>query len=79
MFVARFRESNFLEVRGFLRLPDFCGLLCRRLFRFRCCSNKQVDYVTYMALQSVSSFASLVALPLWGKHADLVGNVYSSG
>ena len=28
-----------------------------------------------MALQVCSSFASLVALPLWGKHADLVGNV----
>jgi MFS family permease len=27
-----------------------------------------------MALQVCSSFASLVALPLWGKHADWVGN-----
>ena len=35
----------------------------------------QLSYLTYMALQVCSSFASLVALPLWGKHADLVGNV----
>ena len=35
----------------------------------------QLSYLTYMALQVCSSFASLVALPLWGKHADMVGNV----
>jgi MFS family permease len=28
-----------------------------------------------MGIQVCSSFASLVALPLWGRHADLVGNV----
>jgi MFS family permease len=28
-----------------------------------------------MALQVCSSLAALVALPLWGRHADLVGNV----
>ena len=28
-----------------------------------------------MGVQVCSSFASLVALPLWGRHADLVGNV----
>ena len=35
----------------------------------------QLNYVTYMALQVCASLAALIALPLWGKHADLVGNV----
>jgi len=35
----------------------------------------QLNYLSYMGLQVCSSFASLVALPLWGKHADMVGNV----
>ena len=50
----------------YLSAPFFAVFMLRDL---------QLSYVTYMALQVCSSFASLVALPLWGKHADLVGNV----
>jgi MFS family permease len=35
----------------------------------------QLSYLTYMGLQVGSSLAALIALPLWGRHADLVGNV----
>ena len=72
MFVARFRESNFLRFVVFSASltfatyrPFFAVFMLRDL----------LSYLTYMALQVCSSFASLVALPLWGKHADLVGNV----
>jgi MFS family permease len=34
-----------------------------------------LSYVTYMALQVCASLAAFIALPLWGRHADLVGNV----
>ena len=33
MFIARFRQSNFLKVRGLQRLPDVCDLLSGAVFR----------------------------------------------
>jgi MFS family permease len=75
MFVARFRESNFLKFVVFCAFLTFATYLSAPFFAVFMLRDLQLSYLTYMALQVCSSFASLVALPLWGKHADLVGNV----
>ena len=75
MFVARFRESNFLKFVVFSACLTFATYLSAPFFAVFMLRDLQLSYLTYMALQVCSSFASLVALPLWGKHADLVGNV----
>jgi MFS family permease len=75
MFVARFRESNFLKFVVFSASLTFATYLSAPFFAVFMLRDLQLSYLTYMALQVCSSFASLVALPLWGKHADLVGNV----
>jgi MFS family permease len=75
MFVARFRESNFLKFVVFSACLTFATYLSAPFFAVFMLRDLQLNYLTYMALQVCSSFASLVALPLWGKHADLVGNV----
>ena len=75
MFVARFRESNFLKFVVFCACLTFATYLSAPFFAVFMLRDLQLSYLTYMALQVCSSFASLVALPLWGKHADLVGNV----
>jgi MFS family permease len=75
MFVARFRESNFLKFVGFCACLTFATYLSAPFFAVFMLRDLQLSYLTYMALQVCSSFASLVALPLWGRHADLVGNV----
>jgi MFS family permease len=75
MFVARFRESNFLKFVVFSACLTFATYLSAPFFTVFMLRDLQLTYLTYMALQVCSSFASLVALPLWGKHADMVGNV----
>src|SRR5262245_334278 len=75
MFIARFRESNFLKFVVFSASITFATYLSAPFFAVFMLRDLQVSYLTYMALQVCSSFASLVALPLWGKHADMVGNV----
>jgi MFS family permease len=75
MFVARFRESNFLKFVVFSASLTFATYLSAPFFAVFMLRDLQLSYLTYMGLQVCSSFAALVALPLWGKHADLVGNV----
>jgi MFS family permease len=75
MFIARFRESNFLKFVVFSACLTFATYLAAPFFAVFMLRDLQFSYLTYMGLQVCSSFASLVALPLWGKHADLVGNV----
>jgi MFS family permease len=75
MFVARFKESNFLKFVVFIASLSFACYLAAPFFAVFMLRDLQLSYLTYMALQVCSALASLVALPLWGRHADLVGNV----
>jgi len=75
MFLRRFRESNFLKFVLFSGCLTFGTYLSAPFFAVFMLRDLQLSYVTYMALQVGSSVAGLIALPLWGKHADLVGNV----
>jgi MFS family permease len=75
MFLRRFRESNFLRFVMFSGCLTFATYLAAPFFTVFMLRDLQLSYLTYMALQVCASLAALVALPLWGKHADLVGNV----
>jgi MFS family permease len=75
MFLRRFRESNFLKFVVFSGSLTFATYLAAPFFAVFMLRDLQLSYVTYMALQVCSSLAALIALPLWGRHADLVGNV----
>ena len=75
MFLRRFRESNFLRFVVFSGCLTFATYLATPFFAVFMLRDLQLSYITYLALQDCSSLAALVALPLWGKHADLVGNV----
>jgi MFS family permease len=75
MFVARFRESNFLKFVIFAASLNFASFLAAPFFAVFMLRDLQLNYLTYMALQVSSSLIALLALPLWGRHADLVGNV----
>ncbi|HEY2920589.1 MAG TPA: MFS transporter [Candidatus Binatia bacterium] len=75
MFLRRFRESNFLKFVIFSGCLTFATYLAAPFFAVFMLRDLQLSYLIYMALQVGSSLASLVALPLWGRHADLVGNV----
>ena len=75
MFLRRFRESNFLRFVIFTGCLTFSTYLAAPFFAVFMLRDLQLSYLTYMALQVGSSLAALIALPLWGRHADLVGNV----
>ena len=75
MFVARFRESNFLKFVIAIAAFNFATYLSAPFFAVFMLRDLQLSYLTYMTLQVCASIASFVALPLWGRHADLVGNV----
>ncbi len=75
MFMARFRESNYLKFVLFTAALNFATFLAAPFFAVFMLRDLEMSYLTYMMLQVCSSLSSLMALPLWGKHADLVGNV----
>lgn len=75
MFVARFRESNFLKFIAFVATLTFSSYLASPFFAVFMLRDLQFSYFTYMVLQVASTLAGLIALPWWGRHADLVGNV----
>ena len=75
MFLRRFRESNFLKFVVFSGCLNFATYLAGPFFAVFMLRDLHLNYLTYMTLHVGSSLASLIALPLWGRHADLVGNV----
>jgi MFS family permease len=75
MFIARFRESNYLKFVTFAASLNFASFLAAPFFTVFMLRDLQFDYLTYMELHVSSALVTLVALPLWGRHADLVGNV----
>lgn len=75
MFLARFRESNFVKFVAFIATLTFASYLAAPFFPVFMLRDLQFSYLDYMALQVISTVAGLIALPLWGSHGDLVGNV----
>lgn len=74
MFVARFRESNFVKFVAFAATQTFAAHLAAPFFAVFMLRDLQFSYLTYMTLQVLSTVTGLLTLPLWGRHADLVGN-----
>ncbi|MBI2540066.1 MAG: MFS transporter [Deltaproteobacteria bacterium] len=74
MFLGRFRESNFVKFVAFVAALTFAAHLASPFFAVYMLRDLQFSYLTYTAVQVVSTGAGLVALPWWGRHADLVGN-----
>ncbi len=75
MFLARFRESNFVKFVAFVAGLTFAAHLASPFFAVFMLRDLQFSYLTYMVIQVASTVAGLIALPWWGRHADLVGNV----
>ncbi|MGH7831880.1 MAG: MFS transporter, partial [Candidatus Binatia bacterium] len=75
MFLARFRESNFVKFVAFVATLTFATFLAAPFFAVFLLRDLGYSYLTYMLLQVSSTVAGLIALPWWGRHADLVGNV----
>ena len=74
MFLRRFRESNFVKFVLYVAGISFATHMAAPYFSVYMLRDLHFNYLAYAAVQFASVTASLVAFPIWGRHADVVGN-----
>ncbi len=73
-FKERLKVSNFAKFVYFVTTMTFATQLAAPYFSVYMLKDLHFDYLSYTAVQLASVVASLVAFPLWGRNADIVGN-----
>jgi MFS family permease len=74
MFLLRFRKSNFVKFAFYVASITFATTLAAPYFSVYMLRDLHFSYLTYMFIHMGAVVASLVSFPIWGKHADKVGN-----
>lgn len=74
MFLRRFKESNFVKFVFYVSGITFATHLAAPYFSVHMLRDLHFDYISYMAITLASTLTSLIAFPIWGRHADVVGN-----
>lgn len=74
MFLRRFRESNFVKYVLYIASITFAVHLASPYFSVYMLKNLRFNYIYYMAVHLSAVVMGLIAFPIWGKHADVVGN-----
>ncbi len=74
MFIRRFRQSNFVKFIFYIASMTFATQLAAAYFSVYMLKELHFGYFTYMAISMASVLAGLIAFPIWGRHADEVGN-----
>ncbi len=74
MFLRRFKESNFVKYVLYVSSITFAVHLASPYFSVYMLENLKFNYLFYMSVHLSAVFMGLIAFPIWGKHADIVGN-----
>ncbi len=74
MFVRRFRESNFVRFVVYVASITFATFLAAPYFSVYMLRDLHWNYLSYIAVHLAGVLAGLVAFPIWGRHADVIGN-----
>jgi len=74
MFLRRFRESNFVKYVFYVASIMFATNLAAPFFSVYMLHDLHFNYLIFMAIRFASIVAGLVSFPIWGRHADAVGN-----
>ncbi len=74
MFLRRFRQSNFVKFVFYVASITFATMLAAPYFSVYMLRDLHFSYLVYMFIHMGSVTASLVSFPIWGKHADKIGN-----
>lgn len=74
MFIARFRESNFVRFILYVSTMTFAVQLAVPYFSVHMLNDLHFSYLSYMSVHLSSVVAGLIAYPLWGRASDIVGN-----
>lgn len=74
MFLKRFRESNFVKFVLYAASITFATQLASPYFSVYMLRDLKMSYLLYISIHLASVIAGLISFPLWGHHADRVGN-----
>ncbi len=74
MFLKRFKESNFVKFILFVAAITFATHIAAPYFSVYMLRDLKFNYATYMCVHIATIMGGLIAFPIWGKHADVVGN-----
>ena len=74
MFLRRFRRSNFVKYVLFVSGITFATNLAAPYFAVYMLRDLEFSYLTYTAIHMSAIMSSLISFPIWGRHADEVGN-----
>ena len=74
MFLRRFRKSNFVKFVFYVASITFATMLAAPYFSVYMLRDLHFSYLTYMIIHMASVTASLISFPIWGRHADRIGN-----
>jgi MFS family permease len=74
MFLRSFRRSNFVKFVFYVASIMFATTLAAPFFSVYMLHGIHFNYLLFMAIRFASVVASLISFPIWGKHADAVGN-----
>jgi MFS family permease len=74
MFIRRFRESNFVKFILFAAAITFATQLSAAYFSVYMLNELKFNYITYMSVHLAAILMNLISFPIWGKHADVIGN-----
>lgn len=75
-FISRFRESNFVKFIFYVAALIFATHLSAPFFSVFMLRDLHFTYLQYMIIHLAAVVAGLVAFPIWGRHADVVGNAH---
>lgn len=73
-FMSRFRESNFVRYALYVSGITFAANLTAPYVGVHLLDNLHFNYVAYMSVFLTSQAAQFISFPIWGRHADIVGN-----
>jgi MFS family permease len=73
-FMARARTSNFVIYVWYTTAVTFAAQLAAPYFSVFMLRDLHLNYIQYSAIHLTAAVAALIAYPLWGQHADHVGN-----
>lgn len=74
MFLRRFRESNFVKFVFYVAAVTFATNLAAPYFSVYMLNTLKFNYLVYTAINFASVLTGLITFPIWGRHADSVGN-----
>ena len=74
MFLRRFRESNFVKYVLYIASITFAVHLSSPYISVYMLRHLKFNYLIYMSVHLSAVAAGLISFPIWGKHADVVGN-----